>query len=215
MGLREKKAQRNRERIVREALALFARHGYEQTTMESIARAAELSPSTLYRCFPSKDLIVLSRFKSYAEEFARVFAACSMKRPVDEALAQAIFTTLEAEDARETETLLVRSIIDKAPVARARLWDYIAEQQRQLCKLLAHRLHAKPDDLRIVLAAQTAMMIAGIAADRWRSTGRKTPSRATAAELMRLIEQQAVVFPRPPAKSVKPARRPARPAPRK
>ena len=215
MGLREKKAQRNRERIVREALALFARYGYEQTTMESIAHAAELSPSTLYRCFPSKDLIVLSRFRSYAEEFARVFAAYSMKHPVDEALAQAIFTTLEAEDARETETLLVRSIIDKAPVARARLWDYVAEQQRQLCKLLAHRLHAKPGDLRIVLAAQTAMMIAGIAADRWRDTGRKTPSRATAAELMRLLAGGTVIFPRPSASAKAAARSANKPTTRK
>jgi AcrR family transcriptional regulator len=139
MGLREKKAQRNRERIVSEALALFAHYGYEQTTMESIAEAAELSPSTLYRYFPSKDLIVLQRFLDFSEQFARVFAEYSQHHPVDEALAEAIFAVLEVEDGRSAETLLVRSIIDEAPIARARLWDYLAEQQRQLGKLIAQR----------------------------------------------------------------------------
>lgn len=215
MGLREKKAQRNRERIVREALALFARHGYEQTTMESIAQAAELSPSTLYRCFPSKDLIVLDRFTSFAEQFARVFAEYSTEHPVDEALAQAIFCTLEAEDAKGAETLLVRSIIDEAPIARARLWDYVAEQQRQLCRLLAQRLHARQDNLRVVLTAQLAMTIAGIAADRWRETGGRRPSRTTAAKLMRLLAEGAVVFPCPPAKSARPARATRKSAARK
>ena len=215
MGLRERKAQRNRERIVREALVLFARDGYEQTTMESIAESAEISPSTLYRYFPSKDLIVLDRFTSYAEQFSRVFAEHSIQHPVEEALAEAIFTTLEVEDKKGVETLLVRSIIDKAPIARARLWDLVAEQQRQLCKLLAERLHARKDDLRVILTAQMAMMIAGIAADRWRDTGRKEPSRATAAELMRLLQQQAVVFPRPLAKSAGNARPVRKPAMRK
>jgi len=196
MGLREKKAQRNRDRIVSEALILFRQNGYEQTTMESIAEAAELSPSTLYRYFPSKDLIVLERFTAFSEQFAAVFAKYSLDHPVDEALAEAIFTVLEVEDKKGAETLMVRSIIDESPIARARLWDYLAEQQRQLGKLIAERLHAKEDDLRVVFTAQAAIMVAGLAADRWRETGGKLPSRSTAGELMRLLEVGAIIFPR-------------------
>jgi len=203
MGLREKKAQRNRERIVGEALALFGKNGYEQTTMESIAEAAELSPSTLYRYFPSKDLIVLQRFTDFSEQFARVFAEYSQHHPVDEALAEAIFAVLEVEDSRSAETLLVRSIIDEAPIARARLWDYLAEQQRQLGKLIAQRLRAKESDLRVKLTAQLAIMIAGLAADQWRASGGKRPSRATAENLMRLLQDREVIFPRPAAKKAR------------
>lgn len=208
MGLREKKAQRNRERIVSEALALFGKSGYEQTTMESIAEAAELSPSTLYRYFPSKDLIVLQRFTDFSERFARVFEEYSLDHPVDEALAEAVFAVLEAEDSQAAETLLVRSIIDKAPIARARLWDLLAEQQRQLGKLIAHRLHAKESELRVKFTAQLAIMIAGLAADRWRASRSKQPSRGTAEELMRLLQEQAIIFPRPAGRFPK-TRRPA------
>jgi AcrR family transcriptional regulator len=204
MGLREKKAERNRERIVREALALFSRQGYEQTTMESIAEAAELSPSTLYRYFPSKDQIVLQRFTDYSEQFARVFAEYSQHHPVDEALAEAIFAVLEVEDSRSAETLLVRRIIDEAPIARARLWDYLAEQQRELGKLIARRMRAKESDLRVKLTAQMATMIAGLAADQWRADGGKRPSRATAENLMRLLQDREVIFPRPAGKNARP-----------
>ena len=200
MGLREKKAQRNRNRIVAEALRLFARNGYEQTTMESIAEAAELSPSTLYRTFPSKDRIALERFTNFSDRFAEVFARHSIGHPLDEALAEAIFSVLAVEDEQSQETLLVRSIIDKSPIARARLWDYLARQQQELAKLIADRLQAKPDDLRVVFTAQLAIMIFGIAADRWRATGGNPPSRQTAIELMRLLQEGAVILPRPPAK---------------
>ncbi len=208
MGLREKKAQRSRDRIVTEALTLFGKNGYEQTTMESIAEAAELSPSTLYRYFPSKDLIVLQRFTDYSEQFARVFAEYSLRHPVDEALAEAIFAVLEVEDSRSAETLLVRSIIDEAPIARARLWDYLAEQQRQLGKLIAQRMRAKESDLRVKLTAQLAIMIAGLAADQWRADAGKRPSRATAENLMRLFQDREVIFPRPAAKSARPRQTP-------
>jgi AcrR family transcriptional regulator len=198
VGLREKKAQQNRERIVNEALTLFRKNGYEQTTMESIAEAAELSASTLYRAFPTKDSIILAPFRSYAEQFSEVFARRSAHQPVEEALAEAIFTALQAEDAYAARTLLVRSIIDQAPTARARLWDYVYAQQKELSKLIAQRLKAKEDDLRVVFAAQLAMMIVGIAADRWRDSGGKQASRATAEELMRLLAAGKIVFPRPP-----------------
>ncbi len=95
MGLREKKARRNSERIVNEALALFQREGYEQTTLEAIAEAAELSLSTLYRAFPTKDLIAMAPFRTFLDRFAETFARESARHPLEEALAGAVFTVLE------------------------------------------------------------------------------------------------------------------------
>jgi AcrR family transcriptional regulator len=201
MGLREKKAQRNWDRIVSEALILFARDGYDQTTMESIAEAAEVSPSTLYRYFPSKDLIILARYKTFSETFAEVFATHSANHPVDEALAQAIFTVLDREDDHREETLLVRSILDRSPIPRARLWDYLSEQEHLLSVQLAERLDTGVDDLRVVLTARLAILIVGTAADRWRAGGGLQSSRSCAEAVMRLFQEQAVILPRPPKKN--------------
>lgn len=204
MGLRERKAQRNRERIVTAALDLFRKDGYEQTTMESIAGAAELSPSTLYRTFPTKDSIILEPVRVFTERICGVFASHSEHDPVDEALAEAIFTVVQENDRQAAQTLLVRSIIDKAPTARARLWDYIYTQHKELSRLIAGRLKAKADDLRVEFTAQLVMTIVGLAVDRWRASSGKRASRRTAEELMRLLEAGEVVFPRPKKKARSP-----------
>ena len=59
MGLRERKKQRTRRTVRSEAMKLFQRQGYAATTVEQIAEAADISPSTFFRYFPSKEQLVL------------------------------------------------------------------------------------------------------------------------------------------------------------
>ncbi len=62
-GLRERKKQRTRWAIQEHALRLFAENGYEATTVDQIAAAAEISPSTFFRYFPTKeDLVVQDQY---------------------------------------------------------------------------------------------------------------------------------------------------------
>lgn len=59
MGLRELKRERTRQQISDKAFELFTDHGFARTTVEQIAAAAEVGPSTLYRYFPTKETLVL------------------------------------------------------------------------------------------------------------------------------------------------------------
>lgn len=57
-GLRERKKARQREAILHAGVELFRTRGYEQTTVDDIARAADISQPTFYKYFPSKDAVL-------------------------------------------------------------------------------------------------------------------------------------------------------------
>ncbi|HLK59569.1 MAG TPA: TetR/AcrR family transcriptional regulator [Chthonomonadaceae bacterium] len=68
--LRRSKGEATRERILTEALTLFAEKGYAQTTMREIAAKAECSLGLAYRYFKSKDTMVLALYERMVTQFA-------------------------------------------------------------------------------------------------------------------------------------------------
>ena len=64
-------AAETRAALYRTAVDLFARQGFESTTLRQIAQRAGVSPALLYRYFPSKRAVVLALYDSLSLEFAR------------------------------------------------------------------------------------------------------------------------------------------------
>ena len=60
-GLRERKKQRTRAMLVDAAVTLCIENGYDNTTVEQIAAAADVSPRTFSRYFPTKDSVMIDR----------------------------------------------------------------------------------------------------------------------------------------------------------
>ena len=58
-GLRERKKAKTHVEVQKQALRLFREKGYGNTTVEQIADAAEVSPSTFFRYFSTKEDVVM------------------------------------------------------------------------------------------------------------------------------------------------------------
>ncbi|ACZ77688.1 transcriptional regulator, TetR family [Dickeya parazeae Ech586] len=80
MGLRERKKDQTRRQILEAALVLIGRQGFEDTTINQIAAAVDISPRTVLRYFPTKEDVIVS----WVEDGMAIFLSCLHKRPTDE-----------------------------------------------------------------------------------------------------------------------------------
>lgn len=58
LGLRERKKNRLRQQIIETSIKLFRRRGFENTRVDDIVQALEISQPTFFRYFPSKDAVL-------------------------------------------------------------------------------------------------------------------------------------------------------------
>ncbi len=147
-GLRERKKLKTRAAIQQEALRLFREHGYAATTVEQIAAAAEVSPSTFFRYFSSKEHVVLydvldpmliAAFRAQPLELSPIQALRAAFRAVLKSL-----PTEELAQQRERAKLFL-----SVPELRASWMGQLAGGLQLLAELLAERLGCPADDFAV------------------------------------------------------------------
>ena len=147
-GLRERKKAKTRAAIREHALRLFREQGYAGTTVEQIAEAAEVSPATFYRYFPTKEDVVLQDDLDVLAfgEFETQPAELSPLAAVRAAMAAALpkFTAEERQRFQETTALTLA-----VPEIRARAIDEFARTIDVFAALLARRAGRDPGDLAV------------------------------------------------------------------
>ncbi len=147
-GLRERKKARTRAAIRQHALRLFREQGYTQTTVEQIAEAAEVSPSTFFRYFPSKEDVVLQDdFDPIA--IAKFEAQPPGMSPVA-ALRAAMRETFAEAPAEQIEQWRQLNMLTMAvPELRARALEEYMRSGGMTAELIAKRLGRDPHDFAI------------------------------------------------------------------
>jgi AcrR family transcriptional regulator len=147
-GLRERKKAKTRAAIQEHALRLFRDQGYAETTVQEIAAAAEVSPATFFRYFPTKeDTVVLDRLDPVIIDLFR-------KQPAElhptEALRVALRQSLDTLTPQEWELESERQrLVMNAPELRVRMLDQLYEGIDLLARLAAERIGRSPDDFAV------------------------------------------------------------------
>lgn len=147
-SLRERKKLRTRAAIRKATYRLVAEQGYEAATVERIAAAADVSPSTVVRYFPVKEDILLTD-ESDAVLDARLRARPADEEPLESLRAVVLDAVATAFADEPEETRLRARVMVEVPAVRARLTETAAETAQLLARALAERTGREPDDLEV------------------------------------------------------------------
>ncbi len=150
------------------ALELFEENGFDGTTIDQIAIAADIAPRTFFHYFPSKEDVVLT---DYSTRLDGIVAALTASRS-DEApwsALRAAFSSVAADYETEREQLLRRfRIIQATPSVAARNLQMQTTWEDAVTDAVAGWLDVDPgSDLRPRLIAGAALAAMRASLGRW------------------------------------------------
>ncbi len=160
--------------IQRTALDLFDENGYINVTIERIAAVAEVSPSSIYRYFGTKEQLVL--FDEYDpilfDALERELVDHDILTAMQNALSSSFRELLRAEEGFIRRRM--RYAIGE-PTVHAGMLQQVEETEIALRELFARYSRWSADDLelRIVAAVQTAALMATLT--YWHETQYREP----------------------------------------
>lgn len=129
---RRRDAEINRERLLAAARDLFARSGHE-VPLEDIARAADVTRTTLYRNFPSREALAVTL---YAENVTRLEARAEELENLDDGVIVLLSEVIRAQ--RDNRALALLFSVAEVPW----LTDLSARTEAAFAPLLARGLRA-------------------------------------------------------------------------
>lgn len=191
-GLRERKKQATRRRIVEAAYELFERDGYESTTVEAIAAAAEVSPATFYNYFPQKeDLLFPDRDQILDAGLEAIATASEREAPV-QTLVRAVRAMIDTtagglrDPSTERESRRIRLVMT-VPQLQARMVQNAFGVVERLTEALREVHPEDETDYTVVLGAIFgAAFAAGTASAR--------QGGSTEQALIRAVDRVAEAF---------------------
>jgi AcrR family transcriptional regulator len=164
-SLRERKKAQTRAAIQTHALRLFREQGYDATTIEQIIESADVSETTFFRYFPTKEDVVLQ------DDFDPLIVGTYQAQPPGlppvpalRATFAALFAHMSAEQQAEQRERV--ALILSVPRLRAGMLDQFAKAMQLLAGAMAERSGRRPDDfaVRTVAGAAVGAMMAVFAA---------------------------------------------------
>jgi AcrR family transcriptional regulator len=177
-GLRERKRQQTRERLTRAAMALFLERGFEATTLDDIAAAADISRRSFFHYFASKEDVVFA----WQEESTAALIAAVAARPSDESMLTAAENAITAmvRQLEPGEAIAMARLKRDNPALQARDQVKYEKLERALAEALGKRAGHKAEKLQARLVAMIATGAMRIGGEFWAAEGAREKPEALA-----------------------------------
>lgn len=182
---RERKKQATHQAITEAAWQLFADHGYDATTVDDIAAAAEVSQRTFFRYFDSKEAVLFGNWRDEFDELSRRMRERPPEEGPMEALLEALVSLADYYDRQRAVRWERARLVASSPnVGRYQQVTISPAFQAMLKETLAERLGVDPTgDLRPGLYAEVGMAVIRTATERWM----ESPADGDLAKLVRTV----------------------------
>jgi AcrR family transcriptional regulator len=200
-GLRERKKEATTERLREVALALVAERGFDAVSIDDIAAAADVSKTTFYRYFETKEDVLLGKSSDNLEILRASLEECPPEVPAVEAARHAFRRLAQTYQAGRAQKLVVDRLTTTTPSLAARSLTHQARWEEVIRDDVDRRDPEGESFTRWLLAAQIIGAVRG-AVSWWLAEGAER-------ELVDLVDDALATLapPAPPAPAARRRRR--------
>ena len=197
LGLRERKKLRTERDLQDATLRLAIERGFDQVTIDDIAAEVEVSKTTFYRYFETKEDALLGKSSHKADGLADALAERPADEPTMVAVRTAMMSFVRSYEHDRDRSLAVGRLIRTTPSLQARNLEHQAAFESVLADFVRTRLEAgAPPDPELRSRVVAAIIVATIrsAIDHWRDTdGAEHLHDVMDASLAMLAEDRAAL----------------------
>ncbi|RZQ64553.1 TetR/AcrR family transcriptional regulator [Amycolatopsis suaedae] len=169
LPLRERKKLRTRTALADAALRLFLERGYQETTVDDLVDAVEVSRRTFFRMYESKEDVALAAELELWDAYVAEVAGRDLHGPVLDFLRETLVAAIAGlGDDWDRRFLATRGLVARTPV----LWDRsllrsITVQTRLVTELETKLGIDSRDDVRLRLLGELSLAAWRCAAKNW------------------------------------------------
>lgn len=149
------------------ALALFATHGFDEVSVDDVAKAAGIARRTLFRYYASKNAIPWGDFDAHLQQLRELLAALSTEIPLADALREALlsFNTYDEKEMAQ-HRMRMRVILETAGLQAYSMTMY-AGWREVIADYVAQRIDAAAGDLMPQTVGWLMLGVALSAYEHW------------------------------------------------
>jgi len=156
LGRRERKKAQTRKALADAAMALFVAHGYDNVGVKHVADAADVSVTTLFKYFPSKEALVFD-----LDEDVEAALVASVRGRAGRSIPQALRAHLVERAAEQPEhpreMADFQRLVERTPALREYLSRMWLRHETALTQAIAAETGAAEDDVRCAALARFAL----------------------------------------------------------